>query len=1675
MLDGGKERSIMKKTTQKVFARILSLALVMALMLTSIMSSLVFTVSATETEYYKEVIDFEDGALPEGDVMNPAYCSIEAAPDDNGGSYSFYCGYNTTTSAYADFKSLKLTKDVTYLISYDYYEAEAKEGETDYSPWHGLYPVTEADNKQGTRITTTKIKDGQWYNCTAEYTPSENVYLKIVCNKGNMYFDNIIVKTKNTSAYQAYDFDAFAPQTFVTKENTTDKNGKLTTALKVETKSDKDTQNYFYLDADLVAGKMYKISFDYKGKGYLRSYASLVDKASNAAGLWDNRQFFEIGQHVALSSDTWVGHEAVFTSDKAHNAINFLTSKGVTDGTLYIDNVVIEEYELGFDYYSVDFENGTTIIGGASNNFEDKVVTDPTNSNNKVLYKAATSSATPYNITTPRLEAGKTYAITISAYGTAESTWFGLYAMNGANQISIGGCTANNTAWKTFPKTYTASADGEYIRILTQNAVYIDNIIIKEVIINTADKQVYDFDKGVPQDISGAANSSIESVEGADGKTSNAIHLNASSALATKMFKLDVALTQGKVYKLSYNYKGDIDLRFLLYNGTGWSNSEMYSAEEWITRGDSASLSSTDWATREITFTAQYNSSAIYLLADSGNGFIDNIIIEESAYEAFDKYTFGFEQPLVNKANGGFAIADAPNGKKALYHSITSGSTFYLNAPRLLAGHKYYVTFNYYADSEIDNGAIKLTRYNKTSKVIDYTDTAVAGEWRNFGEYFTADTDGELLAVYAGDKIYFTDITVVDITNKLNNTEMYSEDFSNRDEATLLQSRSTNIEYVLDEGLDKNIAVVDFKNNDWVWVKVPYLMQNGVQYRVKMTYKSTEWFAPYFNGEAQTKQGANAIDEWTNAYWYITGNGDNDYFAFGNWKSLTVQIASIEIEELTLIEGDINNDGEIVADDLVLFRKYLLGVDDEEIFAGKHIKNNDDQIICLTGNADVNEDGVVDIKDLVRLKKMLCEVAYTDDASSLTAVAYATENVAVTTDTAEKLEDQSSFKVAVSGKDAYIVYKLNCCITEAAVEYDIRSIFMGDFSFEVSHNGKTWTEVTAQDISKEEINSNSWVRVTEYFGELGNVSYFKINFPETVADDGELCHVRTVQINGLTADTLYELKGYNSLLREAETVYVSNSGDDNNSGLSENAPLKTLSAAFDRMLVPGDKILLECGSTFEGEVKILSSGTEAAPITVGSYGEGEKPIITGFETAIKVTGEYVKIDGLAFTDADAFSAVDFYALKEGATKGVGVTNCAFYEINTVAETGTHSRSSGGVHFLAKGNKPSWFDGVTVCGNTFNRVGRNAIYVTSDWAARDTEQEWGVKNFMLDGSPVYLSKNIIIRNNDIKNNSGDAITVIGTDGTLIEYNTVADSKLLYNVSYAKDPETNDYILDENGNRELTNVEWVSIWCYASDNCVMQYNEVYGNRADNRGQDLQAFDIDISCNNCIIQYNYSHDNDGGFLLLCGKDSVNNAGVNGSIVRYNLSVNDASKEKSIKDVYYSIIDITGSVANSQIYNNTIYCDYEPSSETDYKTIRLVNFANYRHATVESSNTVFTNNIFYVEDNSNINPIFEYGTHTTAPAFQDATFDSNVFYNVDTLPKYVENNKDLITVKNTITTKPTFINAGVEANGRSNGENYKVTNINALVGAVIENNGGLDYLGNTVFADSTLIGAIK
>jgi len=85
-----------------------------------------------------------------------------------------------------------------------------------------------------------------------------------------------------------------------------------------------------------------------------------------------------------------------------------------------------------------------------------------------------------------------------------------------------------------------------------------------------------------------------------------------------------------------------------------------------------------------------------------------------------------------------------------------------------------------------------------------------------------------------------------------------------------------------------------------------------------------------------------------------------------------------------------------------------------------------------------------------------------------------------------------------------------------------------------------------------------------------------------------------------------------SLSAEATTYYVSNSGNDNNSGTSASSPWQTINKVNSFKFSPGDNILFNMGNTFYGGIVISKSGTSGSPITFGSYGSGANPIITGF-------------------------------------------------------------------------------------------------------------------------------------------------------------------------------------------------------------------------------------------------------------------------------------------------------------------------------------------------------------------------------------------------------------------------------------------------------------------------------
>jgi hypothetical protein len=78
----------------------------------------------------------------------------------------------------------------------------------------------------------------------------------------------------------------------------------------------------------------------------------------------------------------------------------------------------------------------------------------------------------------------------------------------------------------------------------------------------------------------------------------------------------------------------------------------------------------------------------------------------------------------------------------------------------------------------------------------------------------------------------------------------------------------------------------------------------------------------------------------------------------------------------------------------------------------------------------------------------------------------------------------------------------------------------------------------------------------------------------------------------------------------AATYYVSPSGSDSNSGVTASAPWRTLGKVNATVLGPGDRMLLQGGKVFTGELDPKGSGVPGNPAVYASYGGG-KAVING--------------------------------------------------------------------------------------------------------------------------------------------------------------------------------------------------------------------------------------------------------------------------------------------------------------------------------------------------------------------------------------------------------------------------------------------------------------------------------
>ena len=88
------------------------------------------------------------------------------------------------------------------------------------------------------------------------------------------------------------------------------------------------------------------------------------------------------------------------------------------------------------------------------------------------------------------------------------------------------------------------------------------------------------------------------------------------------------------------------------------------------------------------------------------------------------------------------------------------------------------------------------------------------------------------------------------------------------------------------------------------------------------------------------------------------------------------------------------------------------------------------------------------------------------------------------------------------------------------------------------------------------------------------------------------------------------------LTSQATNYYIAAGGNDSNNGTSTSTPWKTLNKlnSFFGSLNPGDNVYLHRGDVFYGKIVISKSGTADAPITIGAYGSGPLPVVSGFTT-----------------------------------------------------------------------------------------------------------------------------------------------------------------------------------------------------------------------------------------------------------------------------------------------------------------------------------------------------------------------------------------------------------------------------------------------------------------------------
>ncbi len=367
--------------------------------------------------------------------------------------------------------------------------------------------------------------------------------------------------------------------------------------------------------------------------------------------------------------------------------------------------------------------------------------------------------------------------------------------------------------------------------------------------------------------------------------------------------------------------------------------------------------------------------------------------------------------------------------------------------------------------------------------------------------------------------------------------------------------------------------------------------------------------------------------------------------------------------------------------------------------------------------------------------------------------------------------------------------------------------------------------------------------------------------------------------------------GTSGLLPAATYHLDSRDGDDARDGRTPESAWRSTAKVNGMTFRPGDRILLRAGSRWEGvQLHPLGSGTPDAPILLDRYGDGAVPALHGRGRVPWVLGlinqEGWEISNLELTNLtegtpQRHRAVEIRAKDFGWVRHIHLKNLSVHDVNAVADYtndgDTVAKSFGGIVTVIEGNEvPTAWDDLLVEGCTIRDVGPMGMVMLSTWMTGHREN---------DPKTWFPSRRVVIRGNRFERIARNGLLVRGSAAPLIERNYFQECGRL-----------------GSGN---------AMFVFHCDDALIQFNESCFTKYNPGDSDAAGFDSDYNCRRTVFQFNYSHDNDYGFMLICSQGGRANGFNDGTIVRYSISENDGG----------NLIRISGTVTNALIHNNTLY----------------------------------------------------------------------------------------------------------------------------------------------------------